>query len=173
MEIKYDFKEEDYVEFNIHHMKSFKTGKRMTTMLRWIGPILFLMSGLVMGSKEFLGFNISFFLYITLALLWYFLYPKIFMNSVRKRVKKLLKEGKNKGLLGQRTIKFDDQGYTSISSVTEAKTIWSAVERVDQEDNYIYIFESAVSAVVIPLRELSETEVCDVKKILKENAVKV
>ncbi|MGM7636796.1 hypothetical protein [Bacillus sp. Hm123] len=76
MEINYNLTEEDYLNFNMFHVKNSKAVKRVLNMQRFLTPILFIIASFVfskVGSMPFLGLFITF---LVVSILWIIFYPR-------------------------------------------------------------------------------------------------
>ena len=66
-------------------------------------------------------------------------------------------ETQDKGLLGRHEVVLDDAAIRDVTAATESRTRWSAVDRVEQDEAYIFIYTSAHAACVIPKRAFADT----------------
>ena len=64
----------------------------------------------------------------------------------------MLKEGKNESLFKERKISLTDEAIIETSSSSQSSTIWSKIDRIEETDRYIYIYNSSISAYIIPKR---------------------
>ena len=165
MEINYHLTEEDYLNFNMFHIKNSKTAIRSLQMQRIIGPLIFLISSYVfsrIGDVPFVGLFITFSI---LSILWFIFYPKYFYNHVIRHVKKMIKEGKNDGLLGDHRMLITDEGIVDSTTNGETKVTWSGIKEFKEDENNLYLYNSSVSAYILPKRELNNVD--DVKSLFK------
>jgi len=159
MEIKYNLTEEDYIHFNLFHIKNSKTAIRSLNIQRFIGPIIFIISAFVfskIGDVPFLGLFITF---LVMSILWIFLYPKYFYSHVIRHVKKMIKEGKNDGLLGEHKMMLTEEGIIDTTANGETKVNWSGIESYKEDNDYFYLYNSSVSAYILPKRKLDSEEI--------------
>ncbi len=59
---------------------------------------------------------------------------------------------------GKHTIVLQEKELVESSDAGHTNTWWSAVERVDQNDDYVFIFTSANAAHVIPKRSFRDVQ---------------
>ena len=80
----------------------------------------------------------------------YFVTPYIYKRNIVGQVRKLLKEGSNMSLLGHYEMHLspDEIQYKMLASETKLK--WSSVDKVVQNDRYIFIYIGAIQALIIP-----------------------
>ncbi|WP_100330417.1 YcxB family protein [Bacillus xiapuensis] len=170
MEIKYNLTEQDYLNFNMFHVKNSKAVKRTLNMQRFLTPILFVIASFVLskvGSMYFLGLFIAF---LVVSILWIIFYPKYFYSYVIRNTKKMIKEGRNDGLLGEHHMILSEEGIIDSTSKSETKASWSGIQTLSEDKHNIYLYNSSVSAYILPKRELDDAE--EIKTYLKSKVQK-
>lgn len=158
MEIKYNLTEEDYLNFNLFHIQNSATAKKTLNMQRFIAPIIFIALSYILsklGDTSFLGLFITF---LMVSILWIIFYPKYFYNYVIRNTKKMIKEGKNDGLLGEHHMRMTEEGIVDSTSNGETKVAWSGIKTMKEDNHCIYLYNSSVSAYILPKRELNDVE---------------
>ena len=71
MEIEYNLTEEDYLHFNLFHIKNSKTGKNSLTIQRLIGPVIFIMAAFIFGEMdEELSITLLLCIFLILSIIW-------------------------------------------------------------------------------------------------------
>jgi len=73
-----------------------------------------------------------------------------------RTIASVLDEGVNKGLFGTRRIALTHEGVTESGDFGTSQTPWSTVERIAFDQNYAFIYTSAISAVLVPKRAFAE-----------------
>lgn len=154
MEFKYNLSEEDYIHFNLFHLKNSKAASRSLTIQRWSGPILFIVLYTI-GDQTSLGLSLT----ILLSILWLFFYPKYFYNYTIRHVKKMIKEGKNANLLGEHKMTLTEEGIIDTTTNGETKVNWSGIETYKEDNDYFYLYNSSVSAYILPKRDIQNEEI--------------
>ncbi len=165
MEIRYSLTEEDYLNFNMFHIKNSKTAKRALNMQRFLTPILFIVASFVLskvGNISFLGLFIAFFM---VSILWIIFYPRYFYSYVIRNTKKMIKEGKNDGLLGEHCMIFSEEGIVDSTTTSETKVTWSGIKNIKEDTHNNDLYNSSVSAYILPKRELNNVD--EMKTYLK------
>lgn len=72
---------------------------------------------------------------------------------MRQSVEKFVAQEKpGKGLLGTHTLTLDAAGVLEKTDVGESRTLWSGIDRVEDDADYAFIYTSAAAAHVVPLR---------------------
>jgi len=155
MEINYHLTEDDYINFNLYHMNHSKTGIRALRVQRFLLPVFFIALSYFMAiildtSPVFLlvyGFLIS--------ILWVIFYPKYFNRTIAKNVKKMLKEGDNKGILGDQHMSIKDEGIVVTTKMGETKVNWAGINILKEDENNFYLYVGAMNAYLIPKRQIT------------------
>lgn len=78
------------------------------------------------------------------------LLPKLIYKKTRKEIIGLYGEGKNTHFLEKNTVTLSPEGINKAGVTAETKISWSGVERIEESDKYLFIYISAVSALLIP-----------------------
>ena len=165
MEIDYNLTEEDYLSFNVFHAKSSKTVAKSLVLQRFLSPIIFLIAGFMFAWIGDGSLIVSLIIFSIMGILWIVYYPKYFYGLITKNSRKMLKEGKNDGLLGDRCMILSDEGIVDSSSNGETKVKWAGIKKIEEDDNYFYIYNSAFTAYILPKQSL--TNIVDARDYLK------
>ncbi|MBB6447858.1 hypothetical protein HNR53_004569 [Bacillus benzoevorans] len=79
-------------------------------------PIIFIILSFVLskvGGIHFLGVFIPF---LVVSILWIIFYPKYFYSYMIRNTKRMIKEGKNDGLLGEHQMILSEEGIIDSNS---------------------------------------------------------
>jgi hypothetical protein len=104
------------------------------------------------------SFTERFVFFVTLSSLSIFGYPFYYRWAIKRNAKKIYAAAKSQGILGEHTLTLAAEGFTTACSANESKINWSGVERIDSDEQYIYIYTSPLQAHVIPKRAFSSDE---------------
>ncbi len=85
-----------------------------------------------------------------LAIFWVIFMPWSYKRSIKKYVRRMYSEGKNKRLICKHKLSIAPEGIVETTDIGEASIRWSAVEKVESSDKYIFIYTSAVGAIIVP-----------------------
>lgn len=158
MKIDYDLTEEDYLNFNMYHVKNSKTAMKSLKLQRFLGPIFFIVFAYifsVIAETEILGLFIVF---LIIGVLWFAFYPKYFYSHVKRQTKKMIQEGENEGLLGEHHLLMTDEGITETTSTSETKVGWESLKEFKEDDDNFYLYNSSLSAIILPKRDVANEE---------------
>jgi hypothetical protein len=158
MEITYRLIEEDYVKFNLFHVRNSPTSTKTLKVQRYLIPAIYLVISVLFllilnPPAPVLGI-----LFLVTGILWFVFYPKYYYGYIKRQVKKMMKEGKNEDLLGNQTIIFTEEGLHKTGFKGETKLLWSGIERLGEDDANLYLYNSAVSAIILPKRKISNLD---------------
>ena len=169
MRLDYELTKQDYIDFNIYHIKNSDTIKRSMLLQRYVMAALYLILPFLVASVTDIPLWYWFIAFVIAAVLWVAFYPRYFMSTTVKRISKMLEEGNNKDMLGQHSISLDDEGFRETSLNGESKVSWSGVEKVGDTESHIFIYTSSIMAYIIPKRTfLDENTRLEFLKILNE-----
>ncbi|PIC57148.1 hypothetical protein CSV80_10595 [Sporosarcina sp. P12(2017)] len=154
MEIHYELTEQDVIAFNLYHVKNSKVGKNSLQWQRYISPLIFLLFAYFLTIFTDMAKGPLFVTFGLTAILWVIFYPKYFYFHITRQVSKMLKGGKNEGLVGEHFMKLNKTGIADQTAVDETKVQWAGVKQLIEDPDYFYIYTSTVSAYIIPKRDV-------------------
>lgn len=154
MEIDYELTEEDVVAFNLYHVKNSKVGKNSLQWQRFVSPMIFLLFAYFLSVFTDMARGPLFMVFGMTAILWVLFYPKYFYFHITRQVRKMLKEGKNEGLVGEHSMKMNKAGIADKTSTDETHVQWADLQRMVEDADYFYLYTSTVSAYILPKRNI-------------------
>src|SRR5699024_2547984 len=104
---------------------------------------------------------------ILFAVGWMAFYPKLFQRTIRKQLLKAIQEGDNSTIYGKKTMKVEGDQVTIIGKETTETFSKQAIKDIKAYDDLILLYMSAVSAQIIPVRDLTTAEIKFVLNELK------
>lgn len=155
MNIKFQLTEDDYVQFNLFHFQNSSMAKKTLLIQRLIGPVIFFISIFFFSKVLNLSFWPLFIMFSVLSILWFLFYPKYFYHVITKQTKKMIYEGQNKGLIGEHKVVFTEEGIEDHTETGVHQILWSGIQQMKENDHYLYLYNTAVSALIIPKRRLA------------------
>ncbi|MHC0038246.1 YcxB family protein [Pseudoneobacillus sp. C159] len=158
MELKYNLTEKDYLNFNLFHMKNSKSANKALMIQRIFTPITLLLFGYVLSLISDIPLTISLPIFLLFAILWYIFFPKYFYSHVVKQVRKMTREGRNDDLLGEHILHISDEGLIDTTKNGETKVNWSGIKDFKEDQHHLYLYNSAVSAYILPKRDIPNVE---------------
>ena len=78
------------------------------------------------------------------------IYPYIYRKNVIRQARKLFKEGSNKSLIGRQEMRLSPDGIHYKTVASESNLNWSSIDKVLQNDKYIFMYIGAINALVVP-----------------------
>lgn len=169
MKISFELTIDDWMAFQKHYLSTSKQFKKTKILLVMILPIILLIFLFFEYFKgEFNYYTTT--VYIIISLFWVFFYLKRFDELSLKKTKKMIEEGNNSALLGTHNIEFSD-GYFSVKEPgSEYKTNWSAINKIEENEKYIFIYITSVSACIIPKFKIGNKKEKIAEFIKKKNS---
>ena len=154
MKIEYELEMEDWLAFQNHYyIKSKRYRKALIIrilLIPYIAAIyLFVRSlngNLFMEEYIFWG---------VVCLVWIIFSPKYLKYRIKKYFRKLLNEGDNSSILTNHELTFSDTGISEVSRDSQSTTSWNAIKKLEENDKYFFLYNSAITAIVIPKHKIN------------------
>lgn len=151
--IEYNFELDDWMALNRHFISQSKQYRRYFMVMKWLLPAMFM----VYIVKDLLSKQLSVAM-VTMAvmasILWVIFLPKRLKKNAEDRFFKVLNSGDNRSILGHHCIQFSDEGLRITKPSSETMMKWESFVKVDQTIDHYFLYNSAISAVVIPKLQL-------------------
>lgn len=170
MEFNYNISEEAYLQFNDYYAKNSETVKKSLMIQRITVPIMYLVMAVFLSfvlDMPVLFLMIPFFI---LGVLWAVFYPAYFYRLIRRNARKMVREGKGEGILGDHTMIFTEEGLREISSTGEKMQSWSGIEKIGEDPSNFYLFNSGMSAYIISKNKMDDVD--GVRRLLHSKITK-
>ena len=154
MQVEYELTHDDLYHFQWRASFSSPSAKR--TLLKYLLYTFLIFAALTIlpafGSE---GFEIS-----DVSLWWFLPFPVLVVIGwnmarwqIRRAILELLKEEKpGRGQLGTHKVVLNEVGLVESTAVGESRCLWAGVDRVEQDQQYIYIYTAPHAAHIIPKR---------------------
>ena len=173
MEIKYELLEEDYIKFNLYHLRNSSTYKKQVFIMKYIVNTVLAFSIFCIGSFV-LNQSMLFWFLISISFLIIQIKTTEKQNEKReiKQIKKFLKKGENKFIFGKKILKIDNEKiYIKSELLEEIKNKKSIID-IKVYDDLILLYDSSITAEIIPKRYLEKYEIEELLNVLKSNSKK-
>lgn len=139
MTLQFTVREQDALVFTEQFLKNSPSHQKTRFRVRLLLPCILLALALFTGFSK--GFTPSSVLtFGVISTLWYFYYPLRFDANIRNYAKKQMKESSYAKSLGNYTLHFSENGIQSASPLGSGIYAWSAVDRTELTDDYLFIF---------------------------------
>lgn len=158
MKISFTLTEVDYLQFNLFHIKNSTTGKRTLTLLRYMTPLIFIGASVILSILLNASFIVFFSVFLVASILWVMFYPKFFYRNIKRTTLRIINEGKNEGLIGEHHLTLTEDGVSDLTAVGEMKSTWSGIKKIEEDLEHFYLYNSSVSAYIIPKRALQDEQ---------------
>lgn len=169
MKIYYELTEEDYLHFNLFHVKQSKAAIKSLNIQRFLMPVFFIIAAFIFFGIGDMPLVFPLIIFGLISTLWIVFYPKYFYRLIMRQSKKMLKEGKNDGLLGEQQITLSGEGIVYLTSNSESQVKWSGIKKIVEDRDFFYLYNSSISAYILPKRALSN--VGEARDIFSENNI--
>lgn len=158
MTIQYDLTKDDYISFNMHHIKNSKTLKRSLYIQQYVLSLIYIIIPFILIEVTTIPLIFWLIPFIVIYILWIALYPRYFKGYIKRNIEKMLDEGDNKSIFGPVSLSLEESGIIETTKAGESKANWSSIERIEENKDYIFIYINSVSASIIPVRAFGDIE---------------
>lgn len=165
MRIEYTLRAEDYLNYNIFHLKHNKESRRSFLFNRFVLPSIFLFFALFFDGPPIL---VRVVLGIIAMILWASFYGIVTKNRLKRQVTKILKDNEDKGFVGRRVLEINENSIKIITSSGENIINIDTIHEVVETNDYLYIYVNSMSAIVIPKLFFKDDDVNEIKEIIKK-----
>ena len=157
MQFSFSLDVEDWVEFQKHFLKSSSMFNRSRRLITWVLPIVIVL--LIWRDIDpeniSLGSSVPYIIMAAVAVGWVIFFPNFYFNRVLRQARTMAEKGDNQQLLAQRELIVDaNEGITQKYPGEVFEIGWADVVRIDATENYFYLFNTKMSAVIVPLQRL-------------------
>ena len=168
MEINYELLEDDYIKFNLYHLRESETYKREIYTQKYILNSVLAFMIFVIGSF-ILKQPMLYWALISILFLIIQIKTNEKQNEKReiKKIKKYLEEGENKLLFCKKTLKIDNEKIYIKSELSEEIKDKKSIIDIKIYDDLIVLYESSITAEITPKRYIEDAKVDEFINILK------
>jgi hypothetical protein len=152
--IRYENTEHDVVAFNRHwHDRSpgMRRAKRLAT---WTLPLLVVagtaVADVLRGSVRWTPWGVVF------GVFYVPFYLHSYRRNVRQATRSYLADGRNESVLCEHELEITPEGLVERTPVSEGRTAWSGIERVDVTPDRTYVFVQTAAAHIIPRERVTQ-----------------
>ncbi len=166
MKINFNFELNDWMafqEFHLSESKQFKKTKLISTLTVPIVYGLFILNDAIKGELDIIPTSI----FTVISILWMIYYPKRLTIRTLKKVKKILEDPVNSKIIGEHTIELSGQGLKITKPESENFINWNGLIRIAETKNYYFIYNTSISAIVIPKLKI-ESDLIEFDSFLKK-----
>ena len=159
VEIKYTNTKEDLLAFNEYHLANSHIYQRRRTINLYVTPLLVLLAFCLLAiffekTSYFVGGVMG----ASASYLWSFL--------AYKRYARKCAEVFQKDVLCEHKVVISDVGVSESTANSSCQFNWNALEKIESNEDYIFIYNTPATAFVIPKREIGEDSFKAVKLAL-------
>jgi hypothetical protein len=158
MQVQFTITLDDILAFNRYCVQHLPTYKRTYRTLLISVPVIFVLIALALSINTYRPPWLAWIIAFVAVVAWPFIWPRRYQKTMDEFVMKTMQTGQNRSMLGVHTVTLSEQGLRATSEVSESSITWSGIERIEQDDQYIYLFVAATAAHIVPKRALVTME---------------
>ncbi len=165
MKFSFDFDLDDWLAYQRFYSNTNPRIKRSRLISKFIVPVaLALIVNIMYGTHDPIPWLI-YAVYITVFLLTY---TKRMDRRFTKRILKHLKGGDNSSLLGPHELELTQEHIHLVLPQSEQKIKWGGIKRLEETDQYYFLFDTALSAVIIPKHKI-DVDLDELSKLIRSS----
>lgn len=167
MTFAYQFEPADWTAFSLHYLKNSPTHRRQRLRARFWFLATFLALALILffETEKDRGFVVCL---SVIGVVGFFAYPKVYDDTVMKRMGKYVDDPDNAKLWGRQTVTLSAEGIRLARATAESRLAWSNVVRLAEAPDHLFIYIAAAEAIVVPRRSLEGASFEDVRGQLRQ-----
>ena len=150
--------DEDYLDFQYHHMNQTKLDKKTAWIFRLTGPVvvaIVLLLFWIAGADKVLLLLEAVVLTI-FAIIWLIRWKQLMMRSLRKKLQKQAKTNQ-RPYCSQSTYQFEEDVFIVSDGETEIKSAYSTILQAFVTETALYLYVSPTNAFILPLHHFTGT----------------
>ena len=155
MELSYENNVDDILALMRHQLKSNSDFKKRRILCLYLTPLTIFSAFAVyaIGERNLADITGG----IIGALIIFFWYWLVYRSYDRKLIKHITQNGAQKEVLCRHTVTIAPEGFAEKTAESKNFQTWNAVTDVAFTPEYIFVYNTSVTAHIIPLRELGNT----------------
>ena len=158
MTINYDVTEKDFINFNLYHWKTSKSGRKLNAFMMFLPFFMFGFMVWMTLRRAAVSEEIAAALpghivvAAVLALILFLLIKLTFRPTLRLQARMHLRDGKFNDFIGEQTITLHDDFFEDGNIRMMSRINYSAVEKICRGYDCLFIYIGAMKAIILPLR---------------------
>lgn len=148
MRINYILTVEDYVNFQMNHIFLDKKARFSFFLSRFAIPVALFLFPFIFNI------GIPWPIFALIAVAYFLIYPKFFLNRMRRRMNRVLSHPANQSLTSERKMEADDDSLRITIAPFKETTVleWDHIAKFSEVRDYFYIYTSPKIAFIVPKR---------------------
>lgn len=155
MEILYTVTEDDYVAYNLFHYEHSPSSRRTMLITRLILPVIVVLITLISGSYRS---PIAWIPPVVVAVIWFFVMPPFFKNSIKKNVRRMISEGRRVSFLGDFKLSLHDNYLRNEGDGVATESAYWRIEKIRRDQERLYVYIGSITSLIIPFRYFKDED---------------
>ena len=158
-EIDYELTRDDLFAFQLYALKNSPTVKKFARRTRVMyAVVIVIMAALMTPWRSTLALAA-----FVLAVGTFILLSWLFTRALTRRAitDQINRELPEKGQLGRHHIRIDETGVFESTAVGEQRVAWAGIDRIERNEDSIFIYTTPHAALMIPRRAFATAEAAD------------
>ena len=170
MTLQFDQTLNDNMEFNFYYHWS-RPSKKESRIINSVLPVLaFIVLIYLTKGLDFEQYGLAEVLLLGFGIITGIFMGKIVRWNSNRQVKKLIKGVKNIDAIGKQSLTLNTDFLIQHTENSYSEIKWQAIDCMEENDNYFFLFLAANQAILIPKRIFSsESEIAATRELLINN----
>jgi len=160
--IEYERTIDEITEFNLFHMSHSPSARQQILIAQiFVASLVFLVSLAVfylLHQENKVLPSFKYIVALVASVVCFFAYPAFHRSEVIREFRKATREGDNRSILGHHTITLTQENIFIKAPGGASTYTWSSINKVAQNDKYVFLYVSSINAIVIPKNAFSGSD---------------
>lgn len=166
MRITHSLEAKDYIHFNLFQIQHSEQLKKRLYIQRLVVSILFVLMALIaFGLLSRFRRTVAA-IFLLASIFWYSYFPTFSKNQVIKSTEKTINRGQLTSLFDEVQLEFNEMNVKEITTQGTHVNNWQDIESIRMTQEYLYLFLTNTSAIIIPKRTLAPEELNELKELI-------
>ncbi len=169
MKIIYNLEASDYVNFNQYQIQHFDKAKNKLERQRIAVSVVFVLIGVLLyfiSNKYQVAVAMIF---VAVSIYWYMNFPSLAKTRVINSTNKAIDKNQLSSLFDEVVLELSEVGIKEDANKKTFESSWEDVNSIVKSLEYIYIFLTSESAIIIPKRVLDENRINELDTLIDKN----
>ncbi|MCK5741620.1 MAG: YcxB family protein [Chlorobi bacterium] len=153
IDFEFDFEIEDWMAFQKSYMENSKQFKRTRAFAAYTIPAMLSVSFIIDLLRTSITLE-DHIIHLLFIIIWIPFARWLINSSTLRKFRKMLGEGDNSSILGLHRLILNEDGLQYFKPDSEGKMKWSAFKKLVQTEDYYFLYNSAISAMIIPKKKV-------------------
>lgn len=172
MTVRFTPTAEEVLEFHKHFYETDPNHTRSRKRTVWLSAAFYVVIGLLIAAGNTIPSRkiTAIVIFTVISLLWLLFSPRYIVHLYLKQAEKRMADQGNQAMYyAEREMTFGEDFIHAKTAEAEEKLQWSAIIRGDETNDAYYLFNSTITAFILPKRVLTVSEENELRLLLAKH----